>query len=93
MECEFAGAPWIGEVVMDTYREATGDDPPARLLSFYRGFRAVVRAKLAAAHLQDHPDPADQGKWIARAGRYLELANRHAGTSSGQAGSFAGCRT
>ena len=93
MECEFAGAPWIGEVVLDTYREATGDDPPARLLSFYRGFRAVVRAKLAAAHLQDHPDPADQGKWIARAGRYLELANRRAGTSSGQAGSFAGCRT
>jgi aminoglycoside phosphotransferase family enzyme len=44
----------------------------------------VVRAKLAAAHLKDHLDPADQGKWIARAARYLELANRHAGTASGQ---------
>ena len=91
MECEFAGAPWIGEVVLETYREATGDDPPPRLLGFYRGFRAAVRAKLAAAHLKDHLDPADQGKWIARAGRYLELANRHAGTASGQAGSLAGC--
>jgi len=82
MECESAGAPWIGEVVMDTYREATGDDPPARLVEFYKGFRAAVRAKLAAWHLKDHLDPADQGKWIARAGRYLELANRHAATPS-----------
>jgi len=89
MECEFAGAPWIGEVVLDTYRETTGDDPPARLLGFYKGYRAEVRAKLAAWHLKDHLDPADQGKWIARAARYLELANRHAGTASGQAGSFA----
>ena len=89
MECEFAGAPWIGEVVLDTYRETTGDDPPARLLGFYKGYRAEVRAKLAAWHLKDHLDPTDQGKWFARAGRYLELANRHAGTASGQAGSFA----
>jgi aminoglycoside phosphotransferase family enzyme len=36
-----------------------------------------VRAKLSAWHLKDHPDPADQGKWIARAQRYLELANRY----------------
>jgi hypothetical protein len=27
--------------------------------------------------LKDHPDPADQGKWIARAQRYLELAGRY----------------
>jgi aminoglycoside phosphotransferase family enzyme len=82
MECEFAGAPWIGEVVLDTYREATGDDPPGLLLDFYRSFRAAVRAKLAAAHLEDHLDSAEQGKWLARAARYLELANRHAATAS-----------
>jgi aminoglycoside phosphotransferase family enzyme len=78
LECEFAGAPWIGEIVMATYREASGDDPPAALLHFYKGCRAAVRAKLSAWHLKDHSDPADQGKWIARAQRYLELAAWHA---------------
>ena len=76
VECEFAGAPWIGEVVFETYREVTGDDPPAALVRFYKAYRATVRAKLSAWHLKDHPDPADQGKWIARAQRYLKLAER-----------------
>jgi aminoglycoside phosphotransferase family enzyme len=78
MECEHAGAPWIGEVVFETYREATGDNPPLPLVRFYKAYRATVRAKLSAWHLKDHPDPADQGKWIARAQRYLELAGRYA---------------
>jgi aminoglycoside phosphotransferase family enzyme len=78
LECEYAGAPWIGEVVFETYREATGDDPPAALVRFYKAYRATVRAKLSAWHLKDNPDPADQGKWIARAQRYLELADRYA---------------
>jgi aminoglycoside phosphotransferase family enzyme len=82
MECEYAGAPWIGGVVFETYREATGDDPPAALVRFYKAYRAAVRAKLSAWHLKDHPDPADQGKWIARAQRYLELADRYAAPAS-----------
>jgi aminoglycoside phosphotransferase family enzyme len=77
MECEYAGAPWIGEVVFETYREVTGDEPPAALVLFYKTYRAALRAKLAAWHLKDHPDPADRGKWITRAQRYLELANRY----------------
>lgn len=78
MECEHAGAPWIGEVVFETYREITGDDPPLALVRFYKAYRAAVRAKLSAWHLRDHPDPADQGKWVARARRYLDLADRYA---------------
>lgn len=78
MECEFAGAPWIGEVALETYREATGDDPPDSLVRFYKAYRASVRAKLSAWHLKDHLPQADEGKWIARAQRYLELANRYA---------------
>jgi len=78
MECEYAGAPWIGEVVLETYREATGDAPPLPLVQFYKTHRAVLRAKLSAWHLKDHPDPADQGKWGARTQRYLELAERYA---------------
>ena len=82
MECEYAGAPWIGEVVFETYQEATRDDPPAALVRFYKAYRACVRAKLSAWHLKDHPDLADQGKWIARAQRYLELADRYAAPAS-----------
>jgi aminoglycoside phosphotransferase family enzyme len=81
MECEYAGAPWIGEVVFQTYREATGDAPPLPLVHFYKAHRAVLRAKLSAWHLKDHQDPADQGKWVARAQRYLELAERYASVS------------
>jgi len=84
MECECAGAPWIGEVAFDTYRESLGDDPPAPLVRFYKAYRAGVRAKLSAWHLTDHPDPADQGKWIARAQRYLELANRYVAAPGAQ---------
>lgn len=76
MECEHAGAPWIGDVVLEEYREATGDDPAAPLLAFYRAYRAFVRAKLAAWHLRDRLEPAEQGRWIGRAQRYLELAVR-----------------
>ncbi|OGA25173.1 MAG: hypothetical protein A3I02_08760 [Betaproteobacteria bacterium RIFCSPLOWO2_02_FULL_67_26] len=75
MECEYAGAAWIGEAAFETYRQATGDGPPDALVRFYKSCRAGVRAKLSAWHLADHPDPADQGKWTARALRYLELAN------------------
>lgn len=86
MECERVGASWIGEVVLDTYREASGDDPPAALLAFYAGFRALVRAKLAAWHLRDHLGPAEEGQWVARARRYLELADRHVRAACGEGG-------
>ena len=82
MECRLAGAAWIGEAVFDTYREASGDDPPPVLLDFYKAFRAGVRAKLSARHLRDHLDPADQGRWLARAERYLELAGSYAAPRS-----------
>jgi aminoglycoside phosphotransferase family enzyme len=87
LECEFAGAAWIGEVVMETYREATGDHPPAGLLAFYKAYRAALRAKLSAWHVRDHLDPADQGKWLGRAARYLELAQRYAAAACEDAGS------
>jgi aminoglycoside phosphotransferase family enzyme len=78
LECECAGAPWIGDAALEIYREHTGDDPPAALVRFYKSCRASLRAKLSAWHLKDHVDPADRTKWIARAQRYLELAARYA---------------
>ena len=77
LECECAGAPWIGEAALEIYREHAGDDPPPALVRFYKSYRAALRAKLSAWHLKDHPDPADRTKWIARAQRYLDLAARY----------------
>ncbi len=77
LECECAGAPWIGEVAFETYREATGDDPPEALVDFYKAYRATLRAKLSAWHLKDPVDAAEREKWITRAHCYLELASRY----------------
>ncbi len=78
LECEHAGADFIGEVAFVAYREGTGDDPPEPLIRFYKAYRASVRAKLAAWHLQDHPDEAARRKWQDHARRYLALARRYA---------------
>jgi aminoglycoside phosphotransferase family enzyme len=83
LECEYAGAPWIGEVAFETYCECTGDDPSAALVRFYKSYRATLRAKLSAWHLKDHPDPADQRKWSARTQRYLGLAQSYSAPPAG----------
>ncbi|MBX9787423.1 MAG: AAA family ATPase [Pirellulales bacterium] len=77
MECDALGAEWIGRQILDTYATATGDKPPADLVSFYKSYRAAVRAKVAA--LRTH-QLADTEARAARdtAARYLALADRYA---------------
>lgn len=77
LECEFAGAPAVGNVVLDTYRRAAGDDPPGALIHFYQACRAMLRAKVSVWHLKDHLHPAEQVKWTERGRDYLRLAERH----------------
>lgn len=81
LECEFAGAPFIGPIIFETYGEETGDRVPVRLLAFYRTYRAVLRAKLAAWHVKDRPVD-EHRKWLARADAYLDLAESYAGSLS-----------
>jgi len=81
LECEHAGAAWIGDAVLEIYSEFTGEDPAAPLVRFYKSVRASLRAKLSAWHLRDHPDSAAQAKWTKRAQSYLELAMRYASPS------------
>lgn len=76
MECEFAGADFIGPVVFDIYCHQTGDFPPTKLINFYKGYRATVRAKLAVWHIKDH-EPAEHAKWIKQAKAYLRLADKY----------------
>lgn len=80
MECEYAGAQWVGEAAFEAYRERAHDQPSVALIRFYKSCRASLRAKLSAWHLRDHPEPAARAKWIKRARRYLELAAHYAST-------------
>lgn len=79
IECEQAGAGWIGELLIQTYRERTSDSPPGRLLRFYKCYRACLRASLAMGHLTG-PVRAEQEQWVHRAREYLRLALRYAPT-------------
>ncbi len=83
LECEHAGAPYIGEVVFETYRQLTDDDPAQSLVRFYKALRALLRAKLSIRHLDDH-DASKHHKWIERAADYLQLAEHYAGMLDGQ---------
>jgi uncharacterized protein len=76
MECEFLGAPFVRDVVFDTYRSVTGDEPAPELTRFYQVQRALLRAKLAAWHVHDDVPQDAHRKWLARGADYLALAHR-----------------
>jgi aminoglycoside phosphotransferase family enzyme len=77
IECHRLGAPHLGDIVLETYREDTGDRPTARLIDFYASVRAMLRAKLAIWHLRDE-HRSDAEEWRARTMRYLYIAADHA---------------
>jgi len=73
LECERLGARWARECIFRTYTEVTGDAPADALVAFYQSYRAGIRARIAAWHLDDD-SVQDPAKWITRAGEYLRLA-------------------
>lgn len=77
LECEFAGAGWVGQFVHGAYALARPDLAPASLGAFYLGMRGLLRAKLCAWHTHDLP-PDTHALWLSRAARYLALAGTHA---------------
>lgn len=77
MECERLGAPSVGGTLLAHCTALTGDDPPESLIHFYKSVRAMLRAKLAAWHLDDRTVPYPS-QWLNRALAYLELAQEHA---------------
>lgn len=76
MECDLLGENWVGELVLAVYAKIAGDETPASLISFHKAFRACLRAKIAAWHI-DEPREAGPSAWIERARRYLSLAERY----------------
>jgi aminoglycoside phosphotransferase family enzyme len=73
LECEMAGAAWIGPRLIAGCAAALGDTPCAALLQLHTAHRAVLRARLAMAHLLD-PQPRTPPRWAPLAQRYVERA-------------------
>ena len=77
LECERLGAAWIGDYVCRGVSRLLHDDPGPELFLFYRCHRALLRARLAVAHLME-PNPRTPEKWPQRARAYLSIAVRDA---------------
>lgn len=77
LECERLGAAWVGRRLRARVGRALRDAPSEALYRFYRSHRAMLRARLAIAHLLE-PDPATPEKWRALARTYLQLAEADA---------------
>lgn len=74
LECAIAGADWIGPRILARVGEALGVPAPARLVALYTAYRAILRARLAAAHLLDD-EPRTPQRWLPKAQRYLRQAS------------------
>ena len=73
LECEMAGAPWIGPRLLSGCAAALHDLPCQALMQLFTAYRALMRARLAMAHLLD-PVPRTPQQWPPRAQRYVERA-------------------
>lgn len=73
LECAVAGAPWIGPQLIAMVATALGDQPHAALVPLYTVHRALLRARLAMAHLLD-PQPRSPEKWTPLAQLYVAAA-------------------
>jgi uncharacterized protein len=73
LDCERLGAGWIGGVIIGRCAASLGHAPPRELLSLYRASRALLRARLALAHLLE-PDPRTPEKWKPLALDYVAIA-------------------
>jgi uncharacterized protein len=77
MECTRLGSGWVGNLLLAHYQAACGDEPPAALLSFYRCYRACVRAKVAALRA-GQLQGSQQETARQEAADYLQLAGGYA---------------
>jgi aminoglycoside phosphotransferase family enzyme len=75
LECELAGAAWIGARLLERCTVALADPAPPEALNLYTAYRALLRARLAMAHLLD-PEPRTPERWTPLAQRYVDRALR-----------------
>jgi aminoglycoside phosphotransferase family enzyme len=85
VECDALGAPWIGPRLAARLAAGLDDPDGPALLPFYRAWRALLRARLALAHLLD-PSPRHPERWGPIARRFVDIAARELGpTPTGEA--------
>jgi uncharacterized protein len=74
LECDLAGAPWVGPRLLKRCAGALGEPAPT-LWPLYTAYRALLRARLAMAHLLD-PAPRTPQRWAPQAQRYVACASQ-----------------
>lgn len=75
LECERLGSAHAGALLLNAYGELSADQPDTMLVNFYQGYRALLRARLAIAHLDEEKFRHSE-EWHRRAMSYLRLAER-----------------
>ncbi|MCP4315591.1 MAG: hypothetical protein GY789_06110 [Hyphomicrobiales bacterium] len=73
LECQHAGAAWIGPLLLRQLDNRLGHAPSPGLLETYGVFRILLRARLAIDHLLD-PHPSTPEKWIEQSRSYVRAA-------------------
>ena len=74
LEIGLLGATWLADALRARYAERASDPAGCGLWPLYTARRALLRARLVAAHLLD-PVVADPASWRARAQTYARLAD------------------
>lgn len=77
MELERLGHPSLATSLLDGYRRRSNDDFPATLASFYKAYRACVRAKVDVLRARQVSEEHRAPLWN-EVERYLQLASYHA---------------
>lgn len=75
MECARLGAGEVFPALRAALERGLEDRPPDALLAFHWRYRALLRARLAALHLEE-PEPRTPERWVPLARAYLALAGR-----------------
>lgn len=78
LECRLLGAAWVGPRLIAHCAAALGGSPGPGLMAVYTAHRALVRARLAAAHLLDS-EPRTPERWLPLARRYAAAAGEALG--------------
>ena len=73
LECRMLGAEWIGPRLIAHCAADLQDSAPPAVMAIYTAHRALVRARLALAHLLDSP-PRTPARWKPQARRYVAAA-------------------
>ena len=73
LECDRIGPSPIATRLIRRYRERSADEPPEKLLGFYKALNAVIRARLAAERIAE-PGARTPAEWSRRAVAYLQIA-------------------